>query len=99
MEATTLQHSHKTMPSNPAPCSCGGQMFKAVWSVYAKDDSGNKDETKEPDPHEGTVLRQDGFECVECGEVQLTRKIPERHAKDSSLEYPESADRDMVTEQ
>jgi hypothetical protein len=39
-----------------------------------------------------------GFECVECGALQLTREVPERHADDDSLDLPETADRDMVRE-
>lgn len=38
------------------------------------------------------------FKCLECGCIQLTREIPGDHAEDSDLGFPESADRDMVSE-
>jgi hypothetical protein len=44
------------------------------------------------------MKRPCGFECRECGALQLTREIPERHASDGSLDLPDVADRDMVRE-
>lgn len=51
------------------------------------------------DPKQGNAIKKPvGFECRECGTLQLTREIPQRHADDDSLDLPESADRDMVRE-
>jgi len=84
------------MPSNPAICECGSQLFTAVWAVSHKDD----DESDEKlDPKQGNTLKKPvGFECVECGSLQLTREVPDRHAQDDSKDLPERADRDMVRE-
>lgn len=82
------------MPSNPDICDCGSQLFTAVWAVTAQD---GPDE--ELDPKEGgTHKRPVGFECVECGALQLTREVPQRHADENSLNLPDAADRDMVRE-
>lgn len=82
------------MPSNPDICECGSQLFTAVWAVTHQD--GNDEQL---DPKEGnTNKRPVGFECVECGAVQLTREVPQRHADDPELGYPEAAGRDMVQE-
>lgn len=84
------------MPSNPDKCECGSQLFTAVWAVTHKDDSTDDEQL---DPKKGnTNKRPVGFECVECGAVQLTREVPQRHADDESLEYPDAADRDMIRE-
>lgn len=82
------------MPSNPDMCTCGSQLFTAVWAVTHKDgsDSGL-------DPKKGnTEKRPIGYECVECGDVQLTREVPQRHANAENLDFPQAADRDMVQE-
>jgi len=84
------------MPSNPDICDCGSQLFVAVWSVAHADDDVSDDNL---DPKKGnTVKKPVGFECRECGRLQLTREIPERHASDDTLDLPEQADRDMVCE-
>lgn len=84
------------MPSNPDICECGSQLFTAVWAVSHKDDD---ESDANLDPKEGNTLKKPvGFECVECGCLQLTRAVPERHAKDDSQDLPERADRDMVRE-
>ncbi|MFB6212655.1 MAG: hypothetical protein ABEI53_02450 [Candidatus Magasanikbacteria bacterium] len=84
------------MPSNPDICECGSQLFRATWAVTHKEDDVSDENL---DPKEGnTHKRPVGFECIECGDLQLTRKIPEKHAEDDSLDYPENADRDMVRE-
>lgn len=84
------------MPSNPNICECGSQLFTAVWAVSHKDDDVSDDNL---DPKQGnTMKRPVGFECKECGRLQLTREVPQRHADDSSLDLPDSADRDMVQE-
>lgn len=84
------------MVSNPNICECGSQLFVAVRSVEHKDS--DTDDT-ELDPTKGnTLLKPVGFECVECGDIQLTREIPERHASDESMEYPDAANRDLVHE-
>jgi len=83
------------MPSNPDICECDSQLFTAVWSVTAQDD----EDDEQLEPKEGnTMKRPVGFECRECGRLQLTREVPQRHADDNSLDLPESADRDMVKE-
>jgi hypothetical protein len=85
------------MPSNPDICECGSQLFTAVWAVSHKDDDVPDDQL---DPKAGnTHKRPVGFECVECGTLQLTRAVPERHASDDSLDLPDVADRDMVREE
>jgi hypothetical protein len=84
------------MPSNPSICECGSQLFTAVWSVSHKDDNVSDDNL---DPKQGnTMKRLVGFECVECGALQLTREVPERHASDETKDLPDAADRDMVRE-
>ena len=84
------------MPSNPDICECGSQLFTAVWAVSHKDDETSDDKL---DPKQGNTLKRPvGFECFECGALQLTRKVPQRHADDDSLDVPASADRDMVRE-
>ncbi|MFB6100391.1 MAG: hypothetical protein ABEK16_03890 [Candidatus Nanohalobium sp.] len=84
------------MPSNPDICECGSQLFTAVWAVTHKEDDV---EDGELDPKQGNTLKKPvGFECRECGRLQLTRKVPERHAEDENLDLPGSADRDMVRE-
>jgi hypothetical protein len=84
------------MPSNPSICECGSQLFTAVWSVSHKDDDVSDDKL---DPKQGNTLKKPvGFECRECGALQLTREIPQRHANDDSLNLPADADRDMVRE-
>lgn len=84
------------MPSNPDICECGSQLFTAVWAVSHKDDETTDDQL---DPKDGNTLKKPvGFECVECGSLQLTREIPERHAIDPEMDLPDSADRDMVRE-
>lgn len=83
------------MPSNPDICSCGSQLFTAVWAVTAQDD---EDDTN-LDPKQGNTLKRPvGFKCEECGNIQLTREVPARHAEDESKDLPETADRDMVRE-
>lgn len=83
------------MPSNPDTCECGSQLFTAVWAVTAHEDVPDD----ELDPKQGNTLkRRVGFECVECGRTQLTRRVPDRHAADPSLGQPDAADRDMVRE-
>lgn len=82
------------MPSNPDKCGCNSQLFSIVWSVDLQES-----EAGVLDPKEGnTIKRPVGFRCVECGDVQLTREVPQDHADDTTLEYPDSADRDMVRE-
>ncbi len=84
------------MPSNPDICSCGSQLFTAVWSVAHKDKDVSDDQLN---PKEGNTIKKPvGFECNECGSLQLTREIPENHAFDESLDMPDNADRDMVRE-
>lgn len=83
------------MPSNPDICECGSQLFAAVWAVTHKED---EDDSK-IDPKKGNTLKRPvGFKCIECGQIQLTREVPERHAEDDSMDFPEAADRDMVRE-
>jgi hypothetical protein len=83
------------MITNPNICSCGSQLFTQVWSVEAQGDESDEN----LDPKQGnTVKKPVGFECVECGELQLTREVPQRHADDNALGYPSDADRDMVQE-
>lgn len=85
-----------TQTSNPDICECGSQLFTAVWSVEHSETDGDDADL---DPKEGNTLKRPvGFECVECGALQLTRAIPERHASDEAKDLPESADRDMVRE-
>lgn len=84
------------MPGNPDICACGSQLFTAVWAVTHKDDETPDEQL---DPKQGnTHKRPVGFQCVECGDVQLTRKVPQRHADNEGLDYPGAADRDMVRE-
>lgn len=84
------------MPSNPDICECGSQLFTAVWAVTHADADVSDDKL---DPKQGNTLKRPvGFKCEECGALQLTREIPERHASDDSLDHPECADRDMVRE-
>lgn len=84
------------MPSNPDICSCGSQLFSAVWAVSHKDNDVSDDKL---DPKQGnTMKRPVGYECVECGALQLTREVPQRHASDLSLNQPDAAERDMVRE-
>jgi len=84
------------MVGNPDICECGSQLFVAVWSVAHKDDDVSDDNL---DPKEGNTAKKPvGFECRECGSLQLTRKIPQRHADNDSLDLPETADRDFVRE-
>lgn len=81
--------------ANPNKCDCGSQLFTAVWEVKPQEG----EEHEELEKHVGaTHARQVGFECVECGSLQLTREIPQRHADRDALDLPESADRDMVQE-
>lgn len=83
------------MPSNPDICDCGSQLFSAVWAVTAQGDESDDN----LDPKNGnTAKRPVGFECIECGDLQLTREVPQRHADDGSMALPQSADRDMVRE-
>jgi hypothetical protein len=80
------------MPSNPDICSCGSQLFTAVWAVTAQDGVAHS----ELDPKQGNTAKlRVGFRCVECGATQLTRKVPERHARDTNLSLPDSADTDI----
>lgn len=84
------------MPSNPDICACGSQLFTAVWAVTAQDDESDDN----LDPKKGnTMKRPVGFRCIECGDLQLTREVPQRHAADASLDLPDAADRDMVREE
>jgi len=84
------------MPSNPDICECGSQLFTAVWSVSHKESDVSDDQL---DPKQGnTMKRPVGFKCQECGDLQLTREVPQRHADDDLLDLPDSADRDMVQE-
>jgi predicted nucleic acid-binding Zn-ribbon protein len=76
------------MVSNPEPCpDCGGQLFTAIWSLYAKDANGERDGQAKPNPHDenGTDLRQDGVECINCGTKQFHRGVPERHENQHGL--------------
>jgi hypothetical protein len=67
-----------------------------VWAVTHQDDDAPDERI---DPKKGNTLKRPvGFECVECGDVQLTREIPQLHADDDDLDYPDVADRDMVRE-
>lgn len=82
------------MPANPDICECDSQLFTAVWGVTCQDDSDDC-----IDPKKGnTAKRPVGYKCVECGTLQLTREVPQRHADDDTLDLPDSADRDMVRE-
>ncbi len=84
------------MPSNPNICDCGSQLFTAVWSVAHQDNDVSDDKL---DPKQGNTIKKPvGYECVECGSLQLTREIPQRHADDETKSLPNNADRDMVTE-
>jgi len=84
------------MPSNPDICECGSQLFGAVWAVSHKEDNVLDEKLN---PKKGNTLKRPvGFECVECGALQLTREVPQHHADDGSLDLPDSADRDMVQE-
>lgn len=84
------------MPGNPDICECGSQLFTAVWSVEHKDEETPDDQL---DPKEcNTIKKTVGFKCEECGALQLTRKVPQRHADDNSLSLPDRSDRDMVRE-
>jgi len=84
------------MASNPDICKCGSQLFTAVWAVSHQDSDVSDDNL---DPKQGNTLKRPvGFECAECGLVQLTREVPQRHTDDDLLDLPESADRDMVRE-
>lgn len=84
------------MTRNPDICECGSQLFTAIWAVSHKENdvSDDKLDPKKGNTHKGPV----GFECIECGTLQLTHEIPERHSNDDNLSLPESADRDMVQE-
>lgn len=82
------------MPSNPDICDCQSQLFAAIWAVTAKDKSDEQIDPKQGNTHKRPV----GFQCIECGDVQLTREIPQRHADNDSLGYPDESDRDMVRE-
>lgn len=84
------------MPGNPDKCECGSQLFTAVWAVTAQGDTPDSD----LNPKEGnTAKRPVGFECVECGDLQLTREVPQDHADASDLDLPQNgAARDMVRE-
>lgn len=85
------------MPGNPDICECGSQLFTAVWAVTHKQEE-KKDE--QLNPKKGNTLKRPiGFECIECGSVQLTREVPGRHADMDSMDYPDAADRDMVREE
>jgi hypothetical protein len=85
------------MPSNPDICDCNSQLFTAVWSVAHKESDVSDDKLN---PKEGNTKKKPvGFKCLECGTLQLTREIPQRHADNDSLDLPESADRDMVREE
>jgi hypothetical protein len=84
------------MPSNPDICECGSQLFIPVWSVFAQ----GKKSDESINPKVGnTAKKRVGFKCEECGALQLTREIPQRHAADDSMSLPQSADRDMVREE
>jgi len=84
------------MPSNPDICECGSQLFTAVWAVSHRDAEAPDDQI---DPKKGNTEKKPvGYECVECGCLQLTREIPSRHAADESLSMPNDADRDFVRE-
>lgn len=84
------------MPANPDICECGSQLFSAVWAVSHQELEVSDDKL---DPKQGNTLKRPvGFECVECGTLQLTREVPQRHADDELLDLPESAGRDMVRE-
>ena len=83
------------MTRNPYVCDYGSQLFSAVWSVYGQEGVS----TDEIDPTEGNTVKQTvGFECVECGNLQLTEEIPVEHADDETLVLPDDADRDLVRE-
>jgi hypothetical protein len=85
-----------TEVSNPDICECGSQLFTVVWSVAHSDDETSDDQL---DPKEGNTIKKPvGFLCEECGTIQLTRAIPERHASDETKDFPEKADRDFVRE-
>lgn len=84
------------MPGNPDICECGSQLFTAVWAVSHKDDDVSDDKL---DPKAGNTLKQPvGFKCLECGALQLTREVPQRHAADPDKAMPQNADRDFVRE-
>jgi hypothetical protein len=82
------------MPGNPDICKCDSQLFTAVWAVTCHNDSDDCIEPKQGN----TAKRRVAYECVECGALQLTREIPQRHSDDNSKDLPEAADRDMVRE-
>lgn len=83
------------MVSNPDICECNSQLFLSIWAVSTQDDISNN----ELNPKEGnTHKKRVGFKCIECGKIQLTRKIPEQHSINDKLDLPESAYRDMVRE-
>jgi hypothetical protein len=81
---------------NPNKCECGSQLFTAVWAVRPQDGYDHEEVEKKLGM---TNKRPVGFECVECGAVQLTREVPQRHADDGPLDLPDTADRDMVREE
>jgi len=84
------------MPRHPERCRCGSDLFRP--EVYAvSKDNGDGYRYSPVDDGESRVTPV-GWECVECGSLQLTQKIPQRHADDPDLDLPDSADRDMVRE-
>lgn len=97
MRQETSERLANTMPSNPDLCECGSQLFTTVWAVSHQDDDVSDEKL---DPKVGnTEARPVGARCVECGALQLTREVPERHANDPEKDLPEDANRDMVREE
>jgi len=82
------------MVSNPKPCDCGSQIFRPIWAVTHKDSDESNDNL---DPLEGNTMKyQVGHECVECGNIQLTRKVPDRHDNNNDLSLPDGANYDFI---
>jgi len=75
----------------PDRCECGSDGFIRVY-FRRKGEQQLGPDTK------GEQVRGEGWKCIECGALQLTREIPEPHASADSLDLPASADRDMVRE-
>jgi len=81
------------MVTNPYVCACDSQLFVPIWEVRGQDGV----PTDEIDPCAGnTIKKRVGYRCLECGSIQFTARVPDDHAANDDLAYPQDADVDLI---
>lgn len=64
--------------ANSFICStCDGRLFRRLY--------GHLEGNEHDQPHSGTHRSIVGWECVECGEIQITGDVPETHETQHGL--------------